>query len=265
MLATSRLGITYPKETSPRSDAPDIPLHIKNLAVILDTAAIDGQGSIGSRPTSTPVSPGVPGRYYYVSSGAETGQMFRDYGTGWEDIGRPRFVTALPGAPYDKQEIFFQADASLPAIWHLRYNSSMVGSYKWQFLGGAPLWTSNPNAGNVLTSAYADLSGGFGDPQFTLPLAGVYDIRIGCYGNASNGDVGFASYSIGATAASDDRGLTFGNVNLVAGSYVRHTRVIINSAAQVIKMQHRMGLGPGAGGGVAIVKDRWLEASPVVV
>lgn len=43
------------------------------------------QGSLASRPVSTPVSPGIAGRVYRATDGANAGRVFRDYGTGWEE------------------------------------------------------------------------------------------------------------------------------------------------------------------------------------
>lgn len=77
--ATSRLALPYPVG----SDAPDGPTAFQALAEGLDDAVLYDQGATGSRPTSTPGSPGVAGRLYYDTS---TGFLYQDTGTGWRQI-----------------------------------------------------------------------------------------------------------------------------------------------------------------------------------
>lgn len=62
----------------------DIDAGFQALAEDLDSKiAIDDQGSLAGRPTSTPGSPGKTGRYYFAT---DTGQLFRDNGTGWTEV-----------------------------------------------------------------------------------------------------------------------------------------------------------------------------------
>lgn len=62
------------------------------------------EGPIGSRPTSTPGSPGVAGREYRAT---DTGQLFKDTGTGWFELG------TLPG------DLKATARATAPDGWLL--------------------------------------------------------------------------------------------------------------------------------------------------
>lgn len=62
----------------------DIDAGFQALAEDVDgLMAVDDQGLEGSRPTSTPGTPGKEGRYYFAT---DTRRLFRDYGTGWEEI-----------------------------------------------------------------------------------------------------------------------------------------------------------------------------------
>lgn len=80
MPVSSRYGIDYPLGT----ELPDIDGDIlKVVNGIESLAAQFGQGTLAARPVSTPGSPGKQGRFYVVNSGAELGQLFYDYGTGW--------------------------------------------------------------------------------------------------------------------------------------------------------------------------------------
>jgi hypothetical protein len=54
--------------------------------------ATDSQGLLANRPTSTPGSPGKAGRYYRAT---DTGQLFRDHGTGWVEISSHRLYGPL--------------------------------------------------------------------------------------------------------------------------------------------------------------------------
>lgn len=96
MLTSARLGISYP-DPATEADDPYITQHIKNLLDGVETSAQFSQGAASSRPTSTPGSPGMQGRYYFAT---DTRQLSYDYGTGWINMGGAR-VDLLPGASTD--------------------------------------------------------------------------------------------------------------------------------------------------------------------
>lgn len=100
---------------------------------------------------------------------------------------RPLFVTALPTTPSDGMEVYYQSTtagtgggssnsmADVGAVWHLRYRAAASGSYKWEFLGGAP--TSHQNAGGATTCTtgltnYTPSS--WTSPSVKVPLVGTY-------------------------------------------------------------------------------------------
>jgi hypothetical protein len=86
MLTSTRRGISYPNPA--RTDAADVPAHILNLVNALEVDVVYGQGAIGARPVSTPGTPGMAGRIYYVDSGPTLGDLWYDFGTGWRLIGK---------------------------------------------------------------------------------------------------------------------------------------------------------------------------------
>lgn len=91
---TARFGITHP--ALDRLDAPDIPLHLKNIVDQLEALApLYGQGNTASRPTSTPGSPGKTGRFY-MDTQVSPHILYYDHGTGWDTVGylAPGSVTA---------------------------------------------------------------------------------------------------------------------------------------------------------------------------
>ena len=86
-----------------------------------------------------------------------TGTGFTAYTEYREDAVPPTdIVSALPGSPFDGQEIYYQnaAMATAGTVWHLRYRSG-GGTYKWEFLGGPPIIATNGTAGTVSSSGTA--------------------------------------------------------------------------------------------------------------
>lgn len=79
MATTTRWELRYPTG----GDAPDVPLWMHELATDLDGVAMDDQGLLGNRPTSTVASPGKRGRYWYAT---DNGRLYRDNGTGWDEV-----------------------------------------------------------------------------------------------------------------------------------------------------------------------------------
>lgn len=115
-------------------------------------------------------------------------------------------VTALPTSPVDGAECYFVADAVNACLWHLRYNTA---SAKWEFLGGAPLYSEiDPYIGtmggpdrSVSGANYIALAVPL---TLTLPVVGWYDIELGMGGyHGVQGQVSAMSYDIGTTPASD--------------------------------------------------------------
>lgn len=111
-------------------------------------------------------------------------------------------VTSLPGSPTDGQMCVFQADATNGVYWMLRYRSGSASAYKWEFVGGPPLFSEVTTAETRANTAYGALT--TAGPAITLPLAGDYDVEYGArIHNDTVGDYGKISYDIGATGAVD--------------------------------------------------------------
>ena len=89
-----------------------------------------------------------------------TGTGFTAYTEYREDAVPPAdLVTALPGSPFDGQEIYFQnaGMATDGIVWHLRYRSG-GGTYKWEFLGGG-IWTKTITTSESWnTTSFSDLT-----------------------------------------------------------------------------------------------------------
>ena len=89
-------------------------------------------------------------------------------------------VSVLPSSPADGQEVYFQnaAMATDGLIWHLRYRAAAPGSYKWEFIGGSPLYVVRRERESIGTNqAWADITPV--SPELTIPLAGDYMVEFG--------------------------------------------------------------------------------------
>jgi hypothetical protein len=103
--------------------------------------------------------------------------------------------------PADGDEVHLVVDATAGIVWHLRYNAGSASSYKWEFLGGAALFSEVATAEGT-AAAYADLA--TVGPSIVLPRAGDYIVAHGFdFLGATGGANGYMSYQIGATAAVD--------------------------------------------------------------
>lgn len=154
-------------------------------------------------------------------------------------------VSSLPANPRHGQTVFFVADSTNRVIWHLRYNSTSVSSYKWEFIGG-PWWkdidTADETIGNGTTTGatYAD-PGGAADPALTLAVGGDYEVAFsaGIYHNTTAALV-FISPKFGSAATADADGARMYCDTAGVGYHLGRTIVKTGlAAADVVKLQGR--------------------------
>jgi len=170
-------------------------------------------------------------------------------------------VSSLPTSPVDGQVIDFLADATNGVIWRLRYRAASASAYKWEFVGGSPLYALRTPPGNVTSGTYTDLTEAANQPTLTLPLAGDYDVQIGMdAGNTAVDQEVFMSYTIGGSGASDNDvckffGPTASGKRIGVSSRRRKTGL----GAVVLTAKYRVGAGTG------VVENRYIQATPVRV
>lgn len=172
-------------------------------------------------------------------------------------------VTALPGSPVDGQEIYLAADAANGVLWRLRYNAGSASAYKWEFLGGPPLWASVAASEiPALGATYVDMT--TVGPTVTLPagVGGDYDVHTGCRmalnGAAAIGDM---SYSVAGAAALDLTVCTLGgDVNTKAAVSKSSRNTAVPSAASFVAKYRNSG-----GGNTVNINNRFIEVRPVRV
>ena len=83
-------------------------------------------------------------------------------------------VTILPANPVNGQEVYYLADATNGIIWHLRYRVDSPSTYKWEFVGGTPLWNAVSGGTIPAGASFVVVGGG---PTITVPLAGDYIVQ----------------------------------------------------------------------------------------
>lgn len=259
MANTTRWALPYPVGT----DVPDVPLWMNQLAVALDNVAMDDQGTLAARPVSTVGTPGKRGRYYLVtgdSTAANNGRLWRDNGTGWDEVvTNVPTVTALPGTPYDGQEIRLLVDATNGIVWHLKYRSGSASPYKWEFIGGSPLYNvlDTDNALGTVTT-YGDLANV--GPSLTMPFVGDYDFTYNAnfYSTGNNVSGGMNLSGGGLAAPADDGFALYASVLGTTQQTGEKTRRRTITATGVVKaVYHSNGIAGGQ------VRWRSLKAVPV--
>jgi hypothetical protein len=167
----------------------------------------------------------------------------------------PTYETTLPSSPIDGQEIYYAADATNGVIWHLRYRSGSSSSYKWEFIGGAPLTDYATVSGTTTApaSTYTDFRNGTTYINRTVPLAGEYQV----WGQASvyNSTVTGADIQLYAATYSSSNvfesstligyasGSSIGEANLMSGYAL--TDLTITSANKRISLTFRTGIASG--------------------
>lgn len=145
------------------SSVRDIDAGFAALADDIDARiAIDDQGPIATRPVSTPVNPGIKGRYFYAS---DTDQLFRDFGTGWKLVvldSDARFlappdgsITAAKIAPQQAWQMLtlqgIRASSGSPVVWggmQIAYFKDTLGIVRCR--GDEIVMGNNPGGGDVL-------------------------------------------------------------------------------------------------------------------
>ncbi len=143
------------------------------------------------------------------------------------------YGTALPGSPVDGAEHILVDSTTAPTYqWRFRYNASNAGSYKWEFIGGAPITSSNASGGGFTNGGYAVMS-----PAVTAtpPRAGVYDCRYSCMVDMaaanSNGERFYLDWT-GAGQSATSGNLIYVGVSSDQGFFaVREARLTLSTGS----------------------------------
>jgi hypothetical protein len=165
-------------------------------------------------------------------------------------------VSTLPSSPADGDTIYYQTAgmASLGAAWTLRYRSG-GGTYKWEFVGGSPLYASAAGSVAATTATPTAKTGG---PSFTVPLAGTYLLAYGATVSPSAGNAyaGVQPY-YNAVQISADSEIANGYTGFV--SCASGFTTTFAAAGNTLELFYRVDSGTGT------FIRRFLRATPVMV
>lgn len=229
------------------------------------TGATGPQGSTGAAGAPGPEGPKGDGAFYGPDAPV-AGVDYDDVPPIWIDSDEPEvlvtastipFVANLPGSPVNGQEVYLQTAimAADNLVWHLRYRSNIVDVYKWEFLGGAPMFEGG--SASISPFSSGTTYGGFaGAPTHQLPRPGVYMIEIGAYGVSVPGTGCFLSYTIDGTTPIDQDALTFGSV---ASGNAHHMRSYYKTFAAASNLVQQF----KSTGSSATLSHCWFRITPL--
>jgi hypothetical protein len=170
-------------------------------------------------------------------------------------------VSILPSSPIDQQECQYVSDAARGIKWHLRYRAGSSSAYKWEFVGGTYLHVESINTGVLSNTGFTSYAAGGGGIAITVPLAGDYEIEIGCAAYATSSVDAMMSYTVGAAAALDADRALIGATSGYAQAGSRATVKTGIAAATAIAAAYRTGT---AGVSTSFI-DAWMRLRPVRV
>lgn len=166
----------------------------------------------------------------------------------------------MPLLLIDGMEVAYVADSTNGILWHLKYNAGSASAYKWEYLGGPPMWDTTTPDSPTASLTYAAL--GNAGPQITLPTPGDYMVGIGMnfYNTNAAAQTTAMSYDVGAIPASvawaiDSYTPGGGGPGRFNGHrYTRHT----NLGAVALVAKYRVSVGANGQ-----FFDRWMSAEPI--
>jgi len=152
--------------------------------------------------------------------------------------------------------------------WTFKYNAGSASAYKWEYVGGPPLFAEvQPTVAGIETTAsltYVALASA--GPSLTVPYAGDYDVEIGAsMWNNTNAAAARMSYDIGGTGASDNDSITVGEgtaagADSVSGNVSRSRRKTALAASTALVSKYEAVVG-----GTASFRQRLMKVTPVRV
>jgi hypothetical protein len=167
------------------------------------------------------------------------------------------YGTSLPATPADGQEAILVDSTTNPTYqWRFRYNAGSSSAYKWEFVGGSPIWISVETSESTTSGTFVDLA--TVGPQFTLLRAGDYLFHWDstavhtAVGNATN--IGLMRQGIEQVRSTSYHAANYQNVH--AGSW----RGYGYAASDVVKLMYSL-----SGAGTATFMRRRLEIEPIRV
>lgn len=169
-------------------------------------------------------------------------------------------VSSLPANPTDGQEVYWLADATNGVMWRFRYNGTSASAYKWEFVGGPPLYSEVTTAETTTSTTFAALA--TAGPAVVVPLAGDFNVDISFYGfNNSAGGRSSMSYDIGGTGAVQADMVSIAVANASSDQH-SGTRARVKTLATASTLTAKYQISTGSTG---TFSNRWMRVLPVRV
>lgn len=142
--------------------------------------------------------------------------------------------------------------------WLFMYDSSLA-TYKWVFVGGAPVYAEVETVETTASAVYVALA--TAGPSIALTRAGVYDVEVGDHATSTVATaINYMSYDIGGTGAVDaDAAMPHNDVAAMMATGYRSRRKTIASASTTLTAKYK------TNGGTASFQKRWMKVTPVQI
>lgn len=270
--ATVNLAIAAADATNPRIDLVIAEIRDSAFSGVNQDARLR---VVTGTPSGSPAAPATPNNAIVLArvsvpaldttiSNAQITDYRKRAMVGTTNTLGPATVTSLPTDPYDGQEIYYVADSANGIVWRFKYRSAASGSYKWECVGGPPLYTFTEGLSeSTSSSTFTTLTSA---TQITVPLAGTYLFEYSCeMYSATIGRLLLTAVQIGSesfTTADHDYkagrvSTEAANSGMVGYGYRLGT---VTAANTVCRLVHKI-----VGGNTGIYQLRNLKITPVRV
>jgi hypothetical protein len=169
--------------------------------------------------------------------------------------------TTFPANPMHGQEYVYLADATNGVQWRFKYNADSASSFKWEFVGGAPLFSTVATGEATASGTPVDLA--TTGPQITIPRAGDYDITFGFRVSESGAGGGNAEARVFVNGTTDTGVVAQEQVTNIVGATFTVSRTWIPStraASDTVRLKYSIS------NTISVTfADRWLVARPIRV
>lgn len=169
----------------------------------------------------------------------------------WQPLGGAgtTYGIALPTTQIHGQEHILVNSTTNPSYqWRFRYNAASSSAYKWEFIGGVPMYANQETASTTTSGSYVDPTN---TCTLTLPFAGDWELSYGANLEGQDSGPAVASLNIGGSVSDND--------NILGDGYnvSRVLRKLGLSASTVVKIQFR-NIATSAN-----IDALWIQALPI--
>lgn len=206
-------------------------------------------GPPGPSGSQGPIGPPGPGGTMEIYSQPSTPPT-TNYGAVWIDtddtppsfsIVTENVVTSLPATPVDGQVVNYLADAANGIVWNLRYRAASASAYKWECIGGSPLYSAiATDQARAAAGPPTDLA--TVGPSIILPIGGDYEYSATT--NAYPGAVATVAIYVSSppgTQAAEDVGMFSNMASGQTVTLVANGKLLAQPVGREVRIQYTVG------------------------